>query len=53
MRDLLTDEKFSRDDLVTLQDPSHPEKWDISNFHYVKEKDAKGICNDNWPVSGL
>lgn len=43
MRDLLTDEKFSRADLITLQDPAHPEKWDVSSFHYVKARDAKGI----------
>lgn len=37
MRDLLNDKKFSRADILTLQDPAHPEKWDISTFHYVKE----------------
>ena len=43
MRDLLTDEKFSRSDLITLQDPSHPEKWDVSTFHYVKQGQTEGI----------
>ena len=38
MRDLLTDEHFSRSDLITLQDPDHPEKWDVSSFYHVKNK---------------
>lgn len=36
MKDLISDEKFSRSDLLTLQDPTHPEKWDISTFYHVK-----------------
>lgn len=40
MRDLLTDKKFSRTDIITLQDPAHPEKWDVSTFHYVKHEKA-------------
>ena len=46
MRDLLTDKKFSRADLIILQDPAHPEKWDISSFHYVKQRDAEGIIEN-------
>ncbi len=42
MRDLLTDVKFSRSDILTLQDPAHPEKWDVSTFHYVKEGQNEG-----------
>lgn len=38
MKDLITDEHFSRSDLVTLQDPEHPEKWDISTFYHVNNK---------------
>ena len=38
MKDLLTDEPFSRSDLLTLQDPAHPEKWDISTFFHLKNK---------------
>lgn len=48
MRDLLTDEKFSRADLITLQDPAHPEKWDISSFHYVKQRDISGMWDVNF-----
>ena len=38
LRDLLTDEKFSRSDLITLQDPEHPETWDVSTFYHVKNQ---------------
>ena len=42
MRDLLLDTKFSRSDIITLQDPAHPEKWDVSGFHYVKQGQDEG-----------
>lgn len=35
-KELLTDEVFTRDDMITLQDPSHLEKFNIANFHHVK-----------------
>uniref|UniRef100_A0A1B6CWT2 RING-type E3 ubiquitin-protein ligase PPIL2 n=1 Tax=Clastoptera arizonana TaxID=38151 RepID=A0A1B6CWT2_9HEMI len=35
-KDLLTDEPFKRSDLITLQDPSNLEKFNLSNFHHVK-----------------
>lgn len=41
MKDLLRDVKFSREDILTLQDPAHPEKWDISTFHYVQHEESK------------
>lgn len=43
MRDLLTDEKFSKADMLTLQDPAHPEIWDLSSFHCVKQGEVEGI----------
>jgi peptidyl-prolyl cis-trans isomerase-like protein 2 len=33
-RDLLTDEPFTRKDVITLQEPSCFEKQDVSKFHY-------------------
>ena len=42
MRDLLTDEKFTKADILTLQDPSCPEKWDISKFFCVKQEKTDG-----------
>lgn len=35
-KELLTDESFKREDLITLQDPAHLEKFNIANFHHVK-----------------
>ena len=35
-KELLTDEPFARKDLITIQDPSHLEKFNIANFHHVK-----------------
>ena len=35
-KELLTDEVFTRQDIVTLQDPSHLSKFNIANFHHVK-----------------
>ena len=36
--DLLTDEPFTRADIITLQDPMAPEKFDVSSFYHVKNK---------------
>ena len=36
-RDLVSDEEFSRKDLITLQDPQNLESRDLSSFKYVKE----------------
>eukprot|EP00124_Ichthyophonus_hoferi_P005193 Ihof_evm2s695 gene=Ihof_evmTU2s695 len=37
-KDLLTDEPFKRSDLITIQDPQHPEKQNFSEFHHVKNQ---------------
>ncbi|XP_043924710.1 RING-type E3 ubiquitin-protein ligase PPIL2 [Protopterus annectens] len=34
--DLLTDEPFTRQDIITLQDPTDPNKSNVSNFFHVK-----------------
>ncbi|XP_064612285.1 LOW QUALITY PROTEIN: RING-type E3 ubiquitin-protein ligase PPIL2-like [Liolophura sinensis] len=36
MRDLLTDEPFTRKDLITIQDPTNLDKFNISSFYHVK-----------------
>ncbi|XP_070573457.1 RING-type E3 ubiquitin-protein ligase PPIL2-like isoform X1 [Ptychodera flava] len=36
MMDLLTDEPFSRKDIITLQDPHNLDKFNIAEFHHVK-----------------
>lgn len=35
-RELLTDDIFTRDDIITIQDPQHLEKFNIADFHHVK-----------------
>ncbi len=34
-KELLTDETFARQDIITLQDPSHLEKFNIAKFYHV------------------
>uniref|UniRef100_A0AAY4BSR0 RING-type E3 ubiquitin transferase n=1 Tax=Denticeps clupeoides TaxID=299321 RepID=A0AAY4BSR0_9TELE len=34
--DLLTDEPFTRQDIIILQDPTHLDKFNVSNFFHVK-----------------
>uniref|UniRef100_A0A4X2M4V2 RING-type E3 ubiquitin-protein ligase PPIL2 n=1 Tax=Vombatus ursinus TaxID=29139 RepID=A0A4X2M4V2_VOMUR len=35
-KDLLTDEPFSRQDILTLQDPTNLDKFNVANFYHVK-----------------
>ena len=54
-KELLTDEAFTRQDLITIQDPAHLEKFNIANFYHVKhdqkiENEGK-LCF--LPTSGL
>ncbi|XP_063820847.1 RING-type E3 ubiquitin-protein ligase PPIL2 [Pseudophryne corroboree] len=35
-KDLLTDEPFTRQDIITLQDPTQLDKFNVSNFFHVK-----------------
>ncbi|XP_060066178.1 RING-type E3 ubiquitin-protein ligase PPIL2-like [Ylistrum balloti] len=35
-RDLVTDEEFTRSDIITIQDPTNLEKFNISSFHHLK-----------------
>lgn len=35
-KDLLTDEPYQRSDIITLQDPHNLEKFNLTNFHHVK-----------------
>jgi hypothetical protein len=34
----LTDEPFTRNDLITIQDPSNLKKFNLAEFHHVKNK---------------
>lgn len=47
MRDLVTDEPFTRADLVTLQDPTNLGKFDMTSFHHLKNSlrvGEEGMC---------
>ncbi|KAL4901642.1 hypothetical protein BDW74DRAFT_170090 [Aspergillus multicolor] len=39
-RDLVSDEEFSRKDIITLQDPQNIESRDLSRFNYIKEGES-------------
>ncbi|KAK7905991.1 cyclophilin peptidyl-prolyl cis-trans isomerase Cyp8 [Exophiala xenobiotica] len=42
-RDLVSDEEFSRKDIITLQDPQNIESRNLSSFKYLKEGEDSGI----------
>lgn len=44
-KDLLTSEPFTRKDIITIQDPSKLEKFNISNFYHIKN-DMKVLDED-------
>ncbi|KAJ5782715.1 hypothetical protein N7457_004489 [Penicillium paradoxum] len=44
-RDLVTDEEFSRKDIITLQDPQNIESRNLSSFNYIKDGET-GILED-------
>ncbi|CDS00091.1 hypothetical protein [Sporisorium scitamineum] len=37
MKDLVTDQAFTKADIITVQDPNHPESRNPSSMHHVKE----------------
>lgn len=37
-KDLINDQPFTRKDIITIQDPSHIEKFDISKFFFILNK---------------
>ena len=37
-KDLINDQPFTRKDIITIQDPSKLEKFDISQFYFIKNK---------------
>lgn len=37
-KDLINDQPFTRKDIITIQDPSRIEKFDISTFYFIKHK---------------
>jgi peptidyl-prolyl cis-trans isomerase-like 2 len=41
--DLVSDEEFTRKDIITLQDPQNLESRDLSSFKYLKDGEETGI----------
>lgn len=35
-KDLITDQPFTRKDIITIQDPNNAMKFNLSTFHHVK-----------------
>lgn len=50
-RDLITDEPFTRSDLITLQDPHNPDQRDLTKFKHL-DADLKPAAED-LPEQGL
>jgi peptidyl-prolyl cis-trans isomerase-like 2 len=45
-KDLVSDEEFSRKDVITLQDPQNLESRNLSSFQYIKDGEDAGIEKD-------
>ena len=44
MKDLITEKPFTRDDIIDIQNPLHLEKFNFTQFHYLKQGvDVKSI----------
>ena len=50
-RDLVSDEEFTKKDIITLQDPQNPEARDLSSFKYLKDGEDTGIKKDEATVN--
>ncbi|EXJ55954.1 peptidyl-prolyl cis-trans isomerase-like 2 [Cladophialophora yegresii CBS 114405] len=50
-RDLVTDEEFSRKDIVTLQDPQNIESRNLSSFKYLKDGQDSGIPKEEASIN--
>lgn len=50
-RDLVSDEEFTKKDLIVLQDPQHLESRDLSSFKYLKNGEASGTPKEDAAVN--
>ncbi len=50
-KDLVTDEDFSRKDIITLQDPQNLESRNLSEFKYLKEGEDAGIPKEEASIN--
>lgn len=50
-RDLVSDEEFSRKDMITLQDPQNIESRNLSSFKYLQEGEDSGIPKEEASIN--
>jgi len=50
-RDLVSDEEFSRKDLITLQDPQNVEMRNLSSFKYLKGGEDSGLPKEEASIN--
>ncbi|EXJ78644.1 peptidyl-prolyl cis-trans isomerase-like 2 [Capronia coronata CBS 617.96] len=50
-RDLMSDEEFSRKDMITLQDPQNIESRNLSSFKYLREGEDSGIPKEEASIN--
>lgn len=50
-RDLVSDEEFSRKDIITLQDPQNIESRNLSTFKYLKDGEDAGIPKEEASIN--
>jgi peptidyl-prolyl cis-trans isomerase-like protein 2 len=50
-RDLVSDEEFSRKDLITLQDPQNVELRNLSSFKYLKDGEDSGVPKEEASIN--
>ncbi|EXJ84270.1 peptidyl-prolyl cis-trans isomerase-like 2 [Capronia epimyces CBS 606.96] len=50
-RDLMSDEEFSRKDVITLQDPQNIESRNLSSFKYLRDGEDSGIPKEEASIN--
>lgn len=50
-RDLVSDEEFTKKDLIVLQDPQNLEARDLSSFKYLKDGEDSGIPKESAEIN--
>ncbi|KIY04098.1 uncharacterized protein Z520_00790 [Fonsecaea multimorphosa CBS 102226] len=50
-RDLVSDEEFSRKDMITLQDPQNVESRNLTSFKYLKDGEDAGIPKEEASIN--
>ncbi|KIW90994.1 uncharacterized protein Z519_08777 [Cladophialophora bantiana CBS 173.52] len=50
-RDLVSDEEFSRKDMISLQDPQNIESRNLSSFKYLKDGEDSGIPKEEASIN--